>query len=981
MLLVFALTLFTSATLLFLVQPIIGKMITPLLGGTPAVWNTCMVFFQAILLVGYAYAHASTAWLGVRRQAAFHLAILLTPFLFFPLAVNPDLIRGGLDNPIPQLLLLLVTSVGVPFFVLSTSAPLLQKWFSSTDHPAARDPYFLYGASNLGSMLALLGYPTLVEPYLWLRQQTWSWAVGYGLLVLLVGACAVMMWLSAPARPEPQPEADEEPEIAPAAPANVDGIQAAGARVGVAAGRPALCKSTGEAPRADKLPVELTGEVTWLRRLRWVALAAVPSSLMLGATTYMTTDIAAIPLLWVLPLAVYLLTFIIVFSKVPRVVHTIFVLLLPLTLLLLLFMTLSDLRPTKIAYTLALHLLTLFVAAMVCHGELARDRPATKHLTEFFLWMSFGGVVGGMFNALVAPVVFNGVVEYQLAMVAACLLLPPLGLTGDSRYAFYTDFALAAVCLTVGSALIAMRLWVGDLSFSTPTNTAYAWYAVALVLMAALGVFGMWRLRGASSRDSAADRLLPLGVVFGVLALNVFGLGLVALLARAYAGTVGGVALLPLLLISAVVNGGAIFLLYWLRGGDERLPARIDLLLPFALLLLSVGLIWGLDTKPILRQVRGMSESVGLESFQLRSFVMFGIPAMICYTAIERSVRFGLCVAAVLLAVGFTTEFDSTVVTQERSFFGVLRVESDGASLSLVHGTTLHGRQFFTGPQAGQPMTYFHRTGPIGHVLYAYNPDTKDGEPKPNIGIIGLGTGTLACYAQPGQHMTFYDIDPVVRKLAYDPGAYFTYVDLARQRGAKMDLVMGDAKLTLERQHPTEDEKYDIFIVDAFSSDAIPVHLITYQAVQLYLDRMRPDGVLCFHISNRYLDLKPVLANIADQYTRDHKKQGDELVGYYMNDTEDEVGKAGSTWVVLCRSADKLRALKLADNWEGRLGMKQIAPDDTKSPKEWEQVQPALRALGVQAYCLEPRWYPLEVLPEIGVWTDDYASLLRVFSW
>src|SRR5262249_21819159 len=238
MLLVFALTLFTSATLLFLVQPIIGKMITPLLGGTPAVWNTCMVFFQAILLAGYGYAHAGTAWLGVRRHALLHLAVLLTPFLFFPLAVNRDLIRGGLDNPIPQLLLLLVTSVGVPFFVLSTSAPLLQKWFADTQHPAAKDPYFLYGASNLGSMIALLGYPSIVEPYLRLRDQTWTWAIAYAVLVVLIGSCVAFLWFSPAPQPETEAEAEAKDEketalaLAGAPAVTSKGIQQASAKVG-----------------------------------------------------------------------------------------------------------------------------------------------------------------------------------------------------------------------------------------------------------------------------------------------------------------------------------------------------------------------------------------------------------------------------------------------------------------------------------------------------------------------------------------------------------------------------------------------------------------------------------------------------------------------------------------------------------------------------------------------------------------------------
>ncbi len=223
MLLTFALTLFCSATLLFMVQPLVGKMILPLLGGTPEVWNTCMVFFQALLLAGYAYAHASTKYLGIRKQSVLHLILLLVPFFFLPINLDTTLIRGG-ANPVPSVLLILLFSVGVPFFVISTSAPMLQRWFSSTDHPSASDPYFLYGASNLGSMLTLVSYPLLIEPVLALGQQKWVFAIGYGVLVLLIAGCAVCLWKATPAPQTPlgetkaelEPAANKEPVAASA---------------------------------------------------------------------------------------------------------------------------------------------------------------------------------------------------------------------------------------------------------------------------------------------------------------------------------------------------------------------------------------------------------------------------------------------------------------------------------------------------------------------------------------------------------------------------------------------------------------------------------------------------------------------------------------------------------------------------------------------------------------------------------------------
>jgi hypothetical protein len=1018
MLLVFALTLFTSATLLMVVQPIIGKMITPLLGGTPAVWNTCMVFFQAILLAGYAYSHATTKWLGVRRQALLHMFILLTPFYFFPLVVNRDLIRGDLDNPIPQLLMLLVTSVGVPFFVVSTSAPLLQKWFSSTTHPAAKDPYFLYAASNVGSMLALISYPTVVEPLLRLQNQTMTWMVGCGLLVLLIAGCATLMWLSPTAKPETEPtsEREKERETALALAGWLDAsenVQTANRRAGVA------LNGGSEITRADNtpLPEALTGEVTWAQRLRWVLLAAVPSSLMLGATTYMTTDIAAIPLLWVLPLTLYLLSFIIVFSKVPLIVHKAFVLLLPVTALLLIFMMLSvDIQP-QLKYLIGIHLATLFVVAMVCHGELARNRPATKHLTEFFLLMSLGGVVGGMFNALVAPLIFKGIVEYQLAIVIACLLLPPLGLTVESRWNSFVDLGLTALCLTAGAALIGVRLWqYPSIGFARLQQGPYFWLSASVLFMLGLGVFAVLRLKDGRLGSKLAGLVGPLAVIFGTLALNVLGLWGLYLFSMYVrpddpdeAGW--GTALVPAasLIACALLNLGAVYFLYTRRGSDQRLQAWLDMLMPFAVLLLAVGLVWGLvPGTNLFTLVLRLCSSINQDPFLIVSILTFGIPALLCYSFFERSMRFGLSIAALLLADVFTHSFENYVLYQERSFFGVMRVLEDSNSRSLVHGTTLHGRQYHPLPdrlakqypdQVGReswPLTYFHRTGPIGCVCEAYNEPApsldgiglatgapaalwmaKVSRPQPNIAIIGLGTGTLACYANRYQHMTFYEIDPIVRKISYDSDKYFTFIQQAKDRGVKLDLVMGDARLTMERKQLKDNEKYHILVIDAFSSDAIPIHLITYEALLMYLEHMQEDGIICFHISNRYLNLKPVLGNLANK----HRKEKGPMVGYYMEDLGDDIDRSSSTWVVLARDQKYLERLKLSDNWDERVGLKKMEPGDTTSPKDWKETQPILERLGVQAYALEPRWFPLPVVPEVGEWSDDYAAILRVFHW
>ena len=363
MLLLFALTLFSSAFLLFMVQPLMGKLIVPLLGGFPSVWNTCMVFFQAALLAGYAYAHWSTSWLGERKQALPHLVLLLCAFVALPISISDRLKPAGDSNPIAALLLLLGASIGLPFFIISTTAPLLQKWFSNTDHPAAKDPYFLYAASNAGSILALISYPLVVEPHLLLEYQCYLWSIGYALLVLLTAACAVFLWLSTGPKEIPA----SKKTLPRSVPAPLLGVPP---QTGF---RRFLADLTGPsvaqgAPASD-------GPISFGQVLHWIALAFVPSSLMLGVTTYMTTDIASIPLLWILPLGLYLLSFILVFSRLPLVIHKGMVLVLPVLLLLLVFFMISRFHE-EMWKLILLHLVVFFAVAMVCHGELARTRRA-----------------------------------------------------------------------------------------------------------------------------------------------------------------------------------------------------------------------------------------------------------------------------------------------------------------------------------------------------------------------------------------------------------------------------------------------------------------------------------------------------------------------------------------------------------------------------------------------------------------------------
>ncbi|MEO8429604.1 MAG: hypothetical protein ABI651_21130, partial [Verrucomicrobiota bacterium] len=384
-------------------------MLLPLLGGAPAVWNTCMVFFQGMLLAGYAYAHYTAAWMGVRRQALLHLVLLLVAAAFLPVSISAstsDLIPWE-SSPASWILVRLLITVGLPFFVISASGPLLQKWFSETGHASGKDPYFLYATSNLGSLVALLGYPLFMEPHLRLRQQSLWWTAGYGILVLLTLVCAVAVWR----------------------------------------GRAARTRMAGptEASKQESLqPIaQLSEAITLKRRLAWVALAFVPSSLMLGVTGYLSNDIAAIPLLWVVPLALYLLTFILAFAKRVYIRDRWVSGVLPLGALSLTYLWLSE-ATEPVWLLLLLHLLFFFTASLACHRRLANSRPPAERLTDFYLCLSAGGVLGGIFNALIAPIAFNSVVEYPLAVILACVLGRESTKTADSRQTRRLDLLLPA---------------------------------------------------------------------------------------------------------------------------------------------------------------------------------------------------------------------------------------------------------------------------------------------------------------------------------------------------------------------------------------------------------------------------------------------------------------------------------------------------------------------------------------------------------
>jgi hypothetical protein len=399
----FSAAIFISAALLFAVEPMFTKMVLPRLGGASAVWSVAMVFFQATLLAGYAYAHLLTRFAPGRGSILIHLAVLLIACLALPLHL-----AGGWGQPPSRgeafwLLGLFAASIGLPFFALAANGPLMQAWFVRTNHPSARDPYFLFAASNVGSFLALISYPTMVEPLLQLGEQTWLWTVGFYVLILLIAACGVL-----------------------------------------------LLRSATLSPAAATARREETAPPTCRDSLAFVGLAAVPSGLLLAVTLHISTDAAAVPLFWVLPLAIYLLTFVIAFQSRPVVPHSLVVKAFPFVILALAGLMIIDPFSTIIEL-IVVHLTAFFVVALLCHGELARRRPAPEYLTAFYMRISAGGMIGGIAVGLIAPQVFNWVAEYPLLIALSVLCMPGLALPpkGAGQYLLFGALAVAAALLTI----------------------------------------------------------------------------------------------------------------------------------------------------------------------------------------------------------------------------------------------------------------------------------------------------------------------------------------------------------------------------------------------------------------------------------------------------------------------------------------------------------------------------------------------------
>ena len=665
----YATTIFLSSFLLFLVQPLIARLILPWFGGTAAVWTTCMLFFQCVLLAGYAYAHATTAKLSPRAQALLHTLLLAAGAATLPILPDPSWKPEGGGEPISRILLLLAATVGLPYLLISSTSPLVQAWFSRA-RPGT-NPYRLFAVSNFASLLALIGYPLLVEPNFTNSQQVHGWSWMFAAFAVM---CALLAWRTSSAKPAPAGVSPDETD----------------------------------APAPGRKEVAL-----------WLALSACGSVMLLAVTNHITQNIAAIPLLWLAPLTLYLFTFILCFEgsgyRPKWWWSVVLVWLGAMTWLLV-----DPDHQFDLYLQLGIFLSGLLVACMFCHGELYRLRPANRYLTAFYLWVSVGGALGGLFVAVIAPLAFRAYYELGIGLVACAVLAAVV----------YRELNRAAMAASLAT--------------------------------------------------------------------------------------------------------------------------------------------------------------------------LMGVTGAVCYD-------------------GF--KFQDHVRLSVRNFYGVLRVKEYGTPgesdhlRRLLHGTIMHGEQYLTGPARRDLTSYYQVTSGVGKAIAA-----KQAAGPVRIGVIGLGTGTLAGYGRKGDVVRFYDINPAVVGIARNEFGYLGDSE------ARIEIALGDARLTLEREAP---EKFDVLAIDAFSSDAIPVHLITKEALDVYLRHMKPDGIVAFHVSNRFLNLGPVVSRIA-------KASGVFAVNVYEKGEED---KTQSDWVLVSRDRKALEDKVIKDVSE-----------------------------------------PVEEQPSWRLWTDDYNNLVQVLK-
>ena len=759
---IYYLTTFLGAFLLFQVEPMLVKYLLPWFGGSSAVWTTSLLFFQLVLLGGYTYSHFLGTRLRLRNQARSHVVLILISLLLLasmasvwrsPITPGPGWKPLDSASPVLHLLALLAVSIGLPYFVLATTAPLIQSWFERA-YPGT-SAYRLYSLSNLGSLLALVSYPFAVEPWFTLRSQALIWSALYAVFGAGIVLCAARL-----IRAVQQFEA----------------IQNA------------------IAPMHHSTRIVLAPSI----RLLWMLLAACASLMLLATTSQLTQDVASIPFLWILPLALYLLSFVICFNNERwydrRIFH-------PALGAAIVFGTvvLCDPAPT-IVRQIVIFSAMLFCVCMVCHGELVRLKPESRHLTTFYLMVSIGGALGGVFAAVITPYIFSGYWEFQLSIWGSVLLL-----------------------------LIVLR----------------------------------------RDRQSWIHQRLP------ALSLAIFA---VAVLLPWMAGVISD-SIFRVYILSAIVTLGLMRVVAFRQSET------------------------GLFRKP-------------------GSLVQFA--AVICLLALGKILWMTV------------RKSDDGSLHRSRNFYGTLAVfERDRPSsqwhyYAMRNGRIIHGRQYPETDKRRQPTAYYGPGSGIG-LLMLHDPRHMMAKAPLNsyrIGVVGLGAGTIAAYGGPGDYIRYYEINPDVISTATDAKGYFSFIKDSR---ARIEIVPGDARLSMERELRTGNaQQFDVLTIDAFSGDAIPVHLLTKEAIAIYLLELKADGVIAFHITNGYLDLRPVLWDLAQHF---------KLRSAWIHDVTNARMLASSDWVLLARN-DRVLA------------------------------QPNIAV----------RLHPLDSGRKVRLWTDDYSDLFQILK-
>ena len=733
MILAYAGTIFLSAFLLFAVQPMIGKMILPWFGGSAAVWNTCLLFFQAALLAGYLYAHLSTRYLKPKQRAILHAALIVVSLALLPVVPASHWKPLHPGDPSGRILLLLTVTIGLPYTLLAATSPLLQAWYVSLKPGAI--PYRLFALSNFGSFLALFSFPVLAEPLLTTHTQAYSWSAMYVVFVLL---CSLAAWMAFRAGKEPAgPElASAEPSAAP----------------------------------------------PWQIYLLWIILPGCASALLLAITNHLTQNVAPIPLLWVIPLGIYLLSFILCFERERLYSRAVFLPLLAAGLGISAFAIYYDQGNPDIRWAIPAFVATLFVCCMVCHGELVRLKPDPRHLTSFYLMISLGGALGGLFVAVGAPHWFESYFELDLLLV-------------------------------VSGLLASLVLWIAPGELPPPAHRHIARIAALVLWLGAAGYLGY------QARHEKWD-----------LSLLIFG----------------------------AFTGAAVWIApFW----SSTIQLRIT--------------------------------RIALPVFTL------ALAAYLTYAKLDDDRRYVVAV---------------------RNYYGVLRVidvkESPGmlGTRTLVHGNIEHGVQLTRQSLRRTPTSYYGPDSGVGRAIHYFEQHSPV-----RVGVVGLGAGVTAAYCRAGDFFRFYDINPLVLNLAT---TWFTFFN---DCPGDHEVLLGDARLTMEQQ---PSQQYDVLAIDAFTGDAIPVHLLTREAVALYLRHLKPGGILAVHVSNRYLDLVPVVARHAADFGKVAMQVSDD------GDSEDYF--SSSDWILVSadRSVFKDSLFKVA--------------------------------------------HPAKMQPGLRPWTDDYSNLIQI---